>query len=168
MGVVDIAGQEHAGMDLAPVTAHLLTVLAAGIEIGDLIGAEDIVHIFGELGLQRGHDGELLADEDLGEQVVGSGEDHGLLLEVLDMGALGEELGHIADLMAGLPGEHVTGAGQDGGAHEDGDIGELADELLHEGEVLGAIVFGRHVYLQERDVDITQVIIIALGRVADK
>ena len=168
VGVVDISGQEHAGVDLAPVTAHLLAVLAAGIEIGDLVGAEDVVHIFRELGLQRGHDGELLANEDLGEQVVGSGEDHGLLLEVLDMGALGEELGHIADLMASLLGEHIAGAGQDGGAHEDGDIGELTDELLHEGEVLGAVVLGGDVDLQEGDIDIAQVVVIALGGVADK
>ena len=168
VGVVDIAGQEHAGMDLAPVATHLLAVLAAGIEIGDLIGAEDVVHILGELCLQGGHDGELLADEDLGEQVVGSGEDHGLLLEVLDMGALGEELRHIADLMACLPGEHVAGAGQDGGAHEDGDIGELADELLHEGEVLGAIVLGGDMDLQEGNIDIAQVVVIAFVWVADK
>ena len=168
VGVVDIAGQEHAGMDLAPVTAHLLAVLAAGIEIGDLIGAEDIVHILGQLCFQRGHDGELLADEDLGEQVVGSSEDHGLLLEVLDMGALGEELRHIADLMACLSGEHVAGAGEDGGAHEDGDIGELADELLHEGEVLGAVVLGGDMDLQEGDIDIAQVVVIAFVRVTDK
>ena len=168
VGVVDIAREEHAGMDLAPVTAHLLAVLAAGIEIGDLIGTEDVVHILRELCLQRGHDGELLADEDLGEQVVGSGEDHGLLLEVLDMGALGEELRHIADLMACLPGEHIAGARQDGGAHEDGDIGQFADQLLHEGEVLGAVVLGGDVDLQEGDIDIAQVVVIALGGVADK
>lgn len=39
MGVVDVAGEEDAGMYLAPVTTHLLTILTAGIEIGDLISS---------------------------------------------------------------------------------------------------------------------------------
>ena len=168
MGVVDVAGEEHAGMYLAPVAAHLLTVLAAGVEIGDFIGTEDIVHILGQLGLQRGHDSELLADKDLGEEVVGTGEDHGLFLEVLDVGALGEELGHIAHLVACLAGEHVAGAGEDGGADEDGDVGEVLDELLHQREVLRAIILGGNMNLQEGDVDVAQVIVHALGRVADK
>ena len=41
---------------------------------------------------------------------MGSGEDHGLLLEVFDMGALGEELGHVAHLVAGFAREAVAGA----------------------------------------------------------
>ena len=168
VGVVDIAGQEHTCVDLAPVAAHLLAVLATGIEIGDLIGAEDVVHILRELGLQGCHDSELLADEDLGEQVVGSRKDHGLPLEVLDVGALGEELGHIAYLVACLLGETLTGAREDGGADEDGDIGELADELLHKGEVLGAVILGGDMDLQEGNVYIAQVIVVALGRVADE
>ena len=49
-----------------------------------------------------------------------SSEDHRLLLEVLDVGALGEELGHVVYAMAGLLGEQVAGAREDGGAHEDG------------------------------------------------
>lgn len=102
VGVVDITRQEHTGVDLAPVTAHLFAVLAAGIEIGDLIGPEDIMHILGELGLQWSHNSELLAYEDLGEQLMSTCEHHSLLLEVLDMGALGEELRHIAYLMACL------------------------------------------------------------------
>ena len=35
-------------------------------------------------------------------QLVRAREDHGLLLEVLDMRALGEELGHVAHLVASL------------------------------------------------------------------
>ena len=65
------------------------------------------------------HDGELLAHEDAGEEVLCSGEDHGLLLEVLDVGALGEELWHVVYAMAGLLGEEVAGAREDGGTHED-------------------------------------------------
>ena len=97
-----------------------------------------------------------------------AGEDHGLFLKVLDMGALGQELWHIAYLMAGLLGETVTGAGQNGGAHEHRHIGQVGDEFLHQREVLRTIVLGRHVDLQERDIDIAQVIIVALVRVADE
>ena len=168
VGVVDVAGEQHTGMHLAPVGSHLLAVLAAGVEVGDLIGSEHVVHVLGELSLKRGHDGELLAHEDTGEQLMGPGEDHGLLAEVLKVGALGEELGHIAYLMAGLLGETVAGAGEDGGAHEDGHVGELGDKLLHQREVLRAVVLGGDVDLQERDIDSTQVIVVALGRVADE
>lgn len=52
VGVVDVAGEEHAGVYLAPVASHLLAVLAAGIEVGDLVGSEDVVHVLGELGLE--------------------------------------------------------------------------------------------------------------------
>ena len=168
VGVVDIARQQHAGMHLAPVTTHLLAILTTGIEVGDFVGTEDVMHVLGELGLQRCHDGEFLADEYLGEQVVSTGEDHRLLLEVLDMGALGEELWHVADLVACLAGEHLAGAGEDGGADEDGHIGEVLDELLHQREVLRAVVLGRDMNLQESDVDVAQVIVHTLGRVADK
>ena len=168
VGVVDVAGKKHAGVYLAPVTAHLLTVLAAGIEVGDLVGTEDVVHVLGELSFQRGHDGELLADKDLGEQLMSTSEDHSLFLEVLDMGALGQELRHIAYLMAGFAGKHIAGAGKDGGADEDGYIGEVGDKLLHQCEVLGTIIFGGYMNLQESDVDVTQIIVVALGRVTDK
>ena len=43
MGVVDVAGEEHTGMHLAPVTTHLLAVFTACVEIGNLIGTEHIV-----------------------------------------------------------------------------------------------------------------------------
>ena len=168
VGVVDIAGQQHTGMHLAPVSTHLLAILAAGVEVGDLVGTEDVMHILGQLGLQRGHDGELLADKDLGEEVVGTGEDHGLFLEVLDMRALGEELRHIAHLMASLLREPFAGAGKDGGADEDGHVGQVGDEFLHQGEVLRTVILGRYMDLQESDVDIAQVIVVALGRVTDK
>ena len=39
-------------MYLTPVASHLLAVLAAGIEVGDLVGSEDVVHVLGELGLE--------------------------------------------------------------------------------------------------------------------
>ena len=119
VGVVDVAGEEHAGVYLAPVASHLLAVFTAGIEVGDLVGSEDVVHVLGELGFEGSHDGELLAHEDLGEEVLRSSEGHGLLLEVLNVGALGEELGHVVYAMACFLAEQVAGAREDGGAHED-------------------------------------------------
>lgn len=120
VGVVDVARKEHAGVYLAPVASHLLAVLTAGVEVGYLVGSKDVVHVLGELGFEWSHDGELLAHENLGEEVLCSGEDHGLLLEVLDVGTLGEELWHVVYAMAGFLGEEVAGAREDGGAHEDG------------------------------------------------
>ena len=119
VGVVDVAREEHAGVYLAPIASHLLAVLTAGVEVGDLVGSEDVVHVLGELGFEGSHDGELLAHEDLGEEVLCSSEDHSLLLEVFDVGALGEELWHVVYVMAGLFGEEVAGAREDGCAHED-------------------------------------------------
>lgn len=168
VGVVDIARKEHAGVYLAPVASHLLTILTAGVEVGDLVCAKDVVHILGELGFEWGHDGELLADEDAGEEVLCSGKDHGLLLEVLDVGAFGEELWHVVYAMAGLLGEHVAGAWENGGAHEDWYVRKGRNELLHEGEVLCAIILGGYVNLQESDVDVCHRVIVTLGRVADE
>ena len=56
-----------------------------------------------------------------------TGEHHGLLLEVLDESTLGEELGHIAHLMACLAREHLTGTREDGGTDKHGHIRELGD-----------------------------------------
>ena len=92
VGVVDVAGEEDAGMYLAPVGSHLLAVLAASVEVGHLIGSEHIVHILGQFGLQRSHHGELLTHEDFCEQFLCASEDHRLLAEVLEEGAFGEEL----------------------------------------------------------------------------
>ena len=92
VGVVDIAREEDTSVHLAPVTTHLLTVLAAGVEVGHLIGSEHIVHILGQFGLQRSHHGELLTHEDFCEQFLCASEDHRLLAEVLEEGAFGEEL----------------------------------------------------------------------------
>ena len=61
-----------------------------------------------------------------------SGEDHGLLLEVLDVGAFCEELRHVVYAMACLLGEKVAGAREDGGAHKDGYIRKGRDKFLHE------------------------------------
>ena len=118
MSVVDIAREKDAGVHLAPVGTHLLAILAASVEVGHLVGSEHVVHILGEFGLQRGHDGKLFTYEDLCEQFVSTSEDHSLLLEVLDMGTLGEELRHITNLVASLLGETFTGAGEDGSAHK--------------------------------------------------
>lgn len=52
VGVVDVAGEEHAGVYLAPVASHLLAVFAASVEVGYLVGSEDVVHILGELGFE--------------------------------------------------------------------------------------------------------------------
>ena len=100
--VVDVTREEDSRMHLAPVSAHLLAVLTAGIEIGDLISTKHVVHVLGQLGLQGGHDGEFLADKDLGEQLMCSCEHHGLLIEVLDMRALGKELRHIVYFVSRL------------------------------------------------------------------
>ena len=67
MGVVDVAREKHTRMRLAPITAHLLALLTTGIEISHLVSSNHIVHIFGELGLQRSHDRKFLADKDLCE-----------------------------------------------------------------------------------------------------
>ena len=155
-------------MYLAPVASHLLAVLAASVEVGYLVGTEDVVHVLGELGFEGAHDGELLAHEDLGEEVLCSSEDHGLLLEVLDVGALGEELWHVVYAMASLFGEEVAGARKDGSAHEDRYVRKGRDKLLHETEVLCAIVLGRYVDLQEGDVNVCHRIVVTLSRVTDE
>ena len=166
--VVDITREKDTSMHLAPVGAHLLAVLAAGVEVGDLVGPEDIVHILGELCLEGSHNGKLLAHENLGEQSLFSGEGHSLLLEVLDIGTFAEELRHVVDLVARLPGEQRAGTRQYGGAHEDRHVGKVADKLLHEAEVLCAIVLGGDMNLEECNVDTGQIIIIPLGGVADE
>lgn len=119
MGVVDVAREEHTGVYLAPVATHLLAILTASIEVGYLVSSEDVVHVFGEFCFEGAHDGKLLADKDLGEEVLCSSEDHGLLLEVFDVGALGEELRHVVYAMTSLLRKHIAGAREDGCAHED-------------------------------------------------
>ena len=155
-------------MYLAPVGSHLLAILAAGVEVSHLISSEHVVHVLGEFGLKRGHDGELLADEDLGEQLVCTGKDHRLLLEVLDMGTLCQKLGHIMYLMACLLGELLAGAWEDGSADKHRDIRELFYELLHEGEVLRAVVLGGDMDLEESDIHLAKVVIVALRGVTDE
>ena len=49
VGVIDVAGEEHTGMNLAPVASHLLTVLTASIEVSYLVSTKDVVHVLGEL-----------------------------------------------------------------------------------------------------------------------
>ena len=168
VGVVDITRQQHTRMDLAPVGSHLLAVFTAGVEVGDLVGSKDIVHILGELSFKGSHDGKLLADENAGEQGLLTSEGHGLLLEVFDIGTFAEELGHIVYFMASLPGEQRAGTRQDSRADEDGHVREVADKLLHEAEVLCAVVLGGDMNLEESNVDIGQVVVVALGGVADE
>ena len=168
VGVVDITGEQDTGVDLTPVGSHLLAVLAAGVEIGDFVCTKDIVHVLGQLCFQRSHDGKFLADEDLGEELLGTGEDHGLFVEVLDEGTLGEELGHIADLVSGLFGEAGTGTGENSGTYENRYVGQVLDELGHEGQVLRAVFLRGNVNLQEGDVNVAQVIIVAFVRIRDE
>ena len=155
-------------MHLTPVGTHLFAIFAAGVEVGDLVGSEHVVHILGEFGLKGSHDGELLAHKYLGKQFMCSGEDHGLLLEVFNMGAFGEKLRHIAHMVACLLGESVTGSRKNGGTHEDGYIWEFLDELRHKAQVLSAVVLGGNMDLQEGDVHLTQVVVVTLWRVADE
>ena len=168
MGVVNVARKQYTCMHLAPVGTHLLTILSASVEVSNLVSAKHVVHVLGEFCLQRGHHGEFFSHEDLSEQILCTGEDHRLLAEVLDEGALGEELRHIAYLMTGLLGETLTGAGEDGGAHEYGHIRKVRNQFLHECQVLRTIVLGGNVDLQECNVDVTQVIVVTLVRVADE
>ncbi len=102
VGVVDVPGEEDAGVDGLVVAVVLAAVVGDGVEVGHLEGAEDVVCVFADFGLEGGHAAELFADEDLGEEVEFAGEDHGLGLEVFHVGALGEELGHEVDVVAGL------------------------------------------------------------------
>ena len=164
--VVDVAGEQHARVDLRPVAAHFLNVLLRRVEIRDLVRAEDVVEVLRELRLERTHHRELLAGEHLDQEIDRPREHHRLLLEVLDVRALGEELGHVADLVPGLLREPVARPREDRGAHEHGHVGKSADELLHERKVLRTIVFGGHVDLQEGDVDLREVVIEPLRRVA--
>ena len=66
VGVVDVARKQNTRMHFAPVSTHLLAVFAAGVEVGDLVGSEHVVHILGKLSFQRSHDGEFLAHKNLG------------------------------------------------------------------------------------------------------
>ncbi len=166
--VVDVARKQYARVHLAPVGTHLLAVFAAGVEVGDLVGAKHVVHILGELSLEGRHHRELLAHENLGEQLVRAREDHGLLLEVLDMGALGEELGHVAHRVASLARKAVAGAGKNSSTDKDRYIRKLFDQFRHQSQVLRAIIFCRHMNLKECNIHIAQVIIISLRRIADE
>ena len=122
VGIIDITRKKNSSMHLAPVGTHLLIVFSAGIEVSNLIGTKHIVHVLGQLGLQRCHHGELLADENLGEQIVRTSEHHRLFLEVLDMGAFGKELWHLAHLVASLFGKAIAGTRENSGSDKDRNI----------------------------------------------
>ena len=166
MGIVDVAGEQHAGVDAGPVGTHAAAVVADGVEVGNLVGAEDVVGILGYLGLKRGHADKLLALEDAGQEVDFAREHHRLLLEVFDMGALRKELRHEVDLVAGLLRKLVGGSRQDRSSHEDRLVGQVGDELAHQGEILSAVVFRRNVNLKEVDVGPGYVVVHTLGRIA--
>ena len=168
MGVVDITGEKDPGMDFAPIGTHLLAVFATGVEVGDLIGAEHIVHVLGQFCLQRGHDGELLAHENPGEQLMGTGEHHRLLPEVFKECPFGKELRHITNLMARLARKHLAGARKDGGTDKHRHIRKLGDQFLHQCQILSPVIFRRHMNLQKCYINTAQVIIVPLRRVADE
>ena len=164
--VVDVAREQHARVDLRPVAAHLLDVLLRRVEVRDLVGAEHVVDVLREFGFEGGHHRELLTREHLDQEVNRAREHHRLFLEVLNVRALSEELGHVADQVPGFAREEVARAGEDRGAHEHGHVGELRDKLLHEREILRAVVLRGHVDLQEGDVDLGEIVIVSLRRVA--
>lgn len=166
--VVDVAGKEDAGVDGLVVATVAAAVVGDGVEIGDLEGAEDVVGVFGDLGLEGGHAAEPLADENLAEQIDLTGEDHGLGLEILDIGALREEFRHEVDLVPRFPGESLGGTRQDGRADEDRHIGKVLDELGHQGEILRTVILGRHMEGNKDDVRRRQVVVHPLRRVADQ
>ena len=87
--IIDVTGEKDTRMYFSPIGTHLLTIFTAGVEVCNLVGSEDVVHVLSEFGLKRGHNRKLLAHEDLGEEFVCSSEDHSLFLEVLNMRALG-------------------------------------------------------------------------------
>ena len=70
--------------------------------------------------------------------------------------------------MASLFGEEVAGARKNGSAHEDRYVRKGRNELLHETEILCAIVLGRYVDLQEGDVNVCHRIVVTLCRVANE
>lgn len=102
VSIVDVAREEAARVDLRPIGAHLLAVLAHGVEVRHLVRAEDIVGILRDLRLKRRHDRELLRGENFDEELNSAREDHGLFFKVFNMGSFRQELRHIANLMAGL------------------------------------------------------------------
>ena len=176
VGVVDVAGEEAARVDLRPVGAHLLAVFADRIEVGHLVGAEDIVRVLRDFGLERRHHRELLAREDRREkrEILGrslgiardvAGPDHRLLAEVLDVGALGQELRHVADVMPRFLRQHVRGARQNRRANEDRHIGQFANQILHQRQILRSVILRRNVDLQEGHVDLREVVVVTLGRI---
>ena len=97
-----------------------------------------------------------------------TGEYHCLLLEVLDVRALGQELRHIVNSMPSLLREAVACARENSGANKHRDIREFRNQLLHQGQVLCAIILCRNMNLQECNINVTQVIIVTLGRVTNK
>ena len=52
VGFVDVSREEHAGVYLTPVASHLLAILTAGVEVGYLVGTEDVVHVLGVFGFE--------------------------------------------------------------------------------------------------------------------
>ena len=127
MGVVDVARQKNAGVHFTPVSTHLLAVLFASIEIGYFIRTEDIVHVLGQLCLQRTHHRKFLTHEDLCQQVLSTREDHRLLVEVLNERTLRKELRHVIDVMSGLFGKHSTCSRKNRRAYKDRYVRQILD-----------------------------------------
>lgn len=168
VGVVNVPGEENAGVHALVVCPKAAAVVGNGVEVGHLNRPKDVVGVFGNLCLEGGHVAELLTNENLGEEIEFAGEDHGLALEVFDVGALGEEFGHEVNLVPGLLGEALGGAWKNSRANEDGNVREAFDNLRGEGEVLRAVVFGGNMEGDEDNVGLGEVVIHPFGRVADE
>ena len=166
--VVDITGQQYAGMYLTPVCSHLFAVLLASVEVGYFVCAEDIVHVFSQLSLQRTHHGEFFTHEDLRQQLLCAGEDHGLLVKVLNEGTFGQELRHVIHVVTGFFGQTSTRARQNGRTNEYRNVRQILDQFRHQTQVLRTVFLCGNMNLQESDVDVAQVIVVPLVRVADE
>jgi len=155
-------------MYFTPISAHLFAILTACVEVSYLICSKYIMHIFGQFCLQRCHHCKFFTNKNLGEQLMSSGKYHCLLFEVLNVSTLSQELRHIVHLMTSFLRKTVTCTRKNGSTNEYGHIRELCDKLLHQSQILCTIVLSGHVDLQKCNINIAQVIIITLGRVADE
>ena len=165
--IVDVAREKHALMDSRPVRAHPLAVVVDRVEVGHLVRAKDVVRVLRDLRFKRRHCRERLPLEDARQKLHGPREHHRLLAEVLNVRPLRQELRHEADLMPRLLREPVRRSRQDRRSHEHRYIREFANQLLHERQVLRPVILRRHMDLQERDVDLREIVIVPLRRIRD-
>ena len=152
VGVVDVTGEEAAGVNLRPIRSHFLAVLAHGVEIGDLVRAEDIMRILRDFRFKRRHHRELLRRENLDEKVNRPCENHRLLFEVLNVSALSEKLRHITDLVSRLARKQIGRARKNRRSDEYRHIRKLADKILHQSQVLSTVILRRDMDLEKSDI----------------